>query len=259
MTIPRSIEVGGRPLGSGAIPAICVPLVGHDRDALLSELDTIVPKSPDLIEWRVDFFRGIGTIETVVDAAVMIHAAARGIPILFTRRSAAEGGEPVAIDEAAVLAVYEAVCAAKKIDIIDYELVNPPARFARLREVSRTHGVAMIGSYHNFESTPATGELLERCLEAERRGADIAKIAVMPKTTRDVLTLLSATHDASRSLDIPVIGMSMGAQGSVSRIVGGVFGSALTFAVGKSSSAPGQIPIEDLRVVLATVKRAEGE
>ena len=37
-------------------------------------------------------------------------------------------------------------------------------------------------------------------------------------------------------------------------MAGFVYGSALTWAVGKSSSAPGQIPIEDLRVVLATVR-----
>jgi 3-dehydroquinate dehydratase-1 len=50
----------------------------------------------------------------------------------------------------------------------------------------------------------------------------------------------------------------MGPFGSVSRMVGGVFGSALTFAVGKSSSAPGQVPIEALRSVLAVVERAVG-
>ena len=43
----------------------------------------------------------------------------------------------------------------------------------------------------------------------------------------------------------------MGAYGSLSRMVGFVYGSALTWAVGKSSSAPGQVPIEDLRAVLA--------
>jgi 3-dehydroquinate dehydratase-1 len=42
-------------------------------------------------------------------------------------------------------------------------------------------------------------------------------------------------------------------------MIGGVFGSALTFAVGKSSSAPGQIPIEELRTVLATVRRSTGK
>ena len=73
------------------------------------------------------------------------------------------------------------------------------------------------------------------------------------------MTLLAATFEASQSLlDIPLISMSMGPYGSISRMVGGVFGSALTFAVGKSSSAPGQMPIEELRAVLATVRRSTG-
>jgi 3-dehydroquinate dehydratase-1 len=40
----------------------------------------------------------------------------------------------------------------------------------------------------------------------------------------------------------------------MSRLASGVFGSALTFAVGESSSAPGQIPIEELRAVLETLR-----
>jgi 3-dehydroquinate dehydratase-1 len=41
--------------------------------------------------------------------------------------------------------------------------------------------------------------------------------------------------------------MSMGEEGGITRIAGGLFGSDLTFALGKASSAPGQIPIADLR------------
>jgi 3-dehydroquinate dehydratase-1 len=114
----------------------------------------------------------------------------------------------------------------------------------------------MIMSYHNFQSTPGKEALVAKFLEAERLGADIGKVAVMPESPEDVLTLLGAVWQASEAGHIPLIGMSMGGFGALSRIVGGVFGSALTFAVGKSSSAPGQIAIEDLRIALATVGRA---
>jgi 3-dehydroquinate dehydratase-1 len=87
-------------------------------------------------------------------------------------------------------------------------------------------------------------------------GADVAKVAVMPKTEQDVLALLAATDRARRTISLPLISMSMGGIGSLSRIMGWVYGSAATFAVGKSSSAPGQIAIEDLRSVLATVRKA---
>ena len=57
-------------------------------------------------------------------------------------------------------------------------------------------------------------------------------------------------------MGLPLISMSMGAYGSLSRMMGWVYGSTVTFAVGKSSSAPGQVPIEELRAVLATTRKA---
>ena len=91
---------------------------------------------------------------------------------------------------------------------------------------------------------------------AERLGADVAKVAVMPSDAQDVLALLAATDRARQTLSIPLISMSMGGVGSLSRIMGWVYGSAATFAVGQTSSAPGQIAIEDLRTVLAIMQRA---
>ena len=146
------------------------------------------------------------------------------------------------------------------LDLVDYELGNPADRsspaFAR---ASREFGIGLVGSYHNFQSTPDVATLVGKFRDAQTHGADVGKVAAMPKSRDDVLALLTATDEASRTLDIPLISMSMGPFGSVSRMVGGVFGSALTFAVGKSSSAPGQIPIEELRSVLATVRRAAGQ
>jgi len=57
-------------------------------------------------------------------------------------------------------------------------------------------------------------------------------------------------------LTIPLISMSMGAYGSLTRIATFAFGSSLTFAVAGQSSAPGQIPIGVLRSVLPVVRKA---
>ena len=111
-------------------------------------------------------------------------------------------------------------------------------------------------SFHDFQRTPPLQELLERFRQAQALGADLAKVAVMPQHPADVLTLLQATWQASEELAIPVAGMAMGALGAVSRVAGGEFGSALTFAVGQAASAPGQLPIEDLRAALAALRRA---
>ena len=81
--------------------------------------------------------------------------------------------------------------------------------------------------------------------------ADIPKIAVMPKSVADVITLLDATHTMkTQYADRPLITMSMGGKGVISRLAGEVFGSAFTFGAGKEASAPGQIQVADLRMVL---------
>ena len=252
----QPICINGKPLAGGALPIIITPLVGATREAILDEVAFIVPKQPDLLEWRVDFFAAIGDSQAVIATAEAIRAAAGGIPVLLTRRNVSEGGAPIAIAEAAVVAMYGAACRARCVEMIDYELSNAPDDLRQLREISAANGVAMIMSYHNFALTPDAATLDDKFAAAQRLGADVGKVAVMPKTAADVLTLLAATDRASQTLAIPLISMSMGGVGSLSRIMGWVYGSAATFAVGKSSSAPGQIAIEELRLVLATVRKA---
>ncbi len=252
----RPILVQGKPLGGGALPIIITPLVGKSEAEILDEVAAIVPKAPDLLEWRIDFFADIGNTAAVVKTALAIRKAAGGIPVLLTRRNASEGGAPIAIAEAQVVAMYVAACEARCVELIDYELSNAPADLQRLREVSAANGITMIMSYHNFQMTPDAATLDAKFAAAERLGADVAKVAVMPQAPPDVLALLAATYRASQTIRLPLISMSMAGVGSLSRIVGWVYGSAATFAVGKSSSAPGQIAIEELRAVLATVRKA---
>ncbi|MDR2113107.1 MAG: type I 3-dehydroquinate dehydratase, partial [Candidatus Accumulibacter sp.] len=252
----RLIEARGKTLGGGSPPIIITPLVGKTRAEVLGEVAAIVPKQPDLLEWRIDFFQAIGDIPAVIDTARAIRAAAGGVPVLLTRRCASEGGQPLAIDEPAVVAMYRAACEAKCVELIDYELSNAPEDIEALRAVSKANGIGMIMSYHDFRATPDAATLDGKFIAAAKRGADVAKVAVMPAGERDVLELLAATSRAREALDLPVISMSMGGVGSLSRIVGWVYGSAATFAVGKSSSAPGQIAIEDLRAALSITRRA---
>lgn len=254
----KPIELNGKPLGAAGLPAICAPLVGRTREQLVAEAAAVAAKRPDLLEWRVDFFDAIADTAAVLETATALRAAGSGLPLLFTRRSQREGGEPTGLAEPQALALYRAICEHRAADLIDYEMGNDAAHVRALRESSKAHGVALVLSYHNFKETPPLEQLLERFAQAERMGADVAKVAVMPQDPQDVLRLLEATAQASRRLAIPVVSMAMAALGSVSRLCGGAFGSAMSFAVGQSSSAPGQMPIEDVRAGLAILARAMG-
>lgn len=252
----KRIHVGGKILGRADRPLICTPLVGRTREAVLEEMAIIVPKGPDLIEWRVDFFEGIGDIASVIELASQIRAAAAGIPIIFACRAVDEGGGASVLAESDILKLYVAACASRCVDIIDYEMSNSAANVAMLRDASIANGVTMIMSYHNHRATPSDAEITGKFVDAERLGADVAKVVVMPKRSEDVLALLGATLKASRKCRIPLISMSMGGMGSLSRVFGWAYGSAVTFAAGKNCSAPGQMSIEELRPVLASVRHA---
>jgi 3-dehydroquinate dehydratase-1 len=255
--IPKSrpIDIRGRRLGSGDAPLICTPVVGRTRDAVLGELATVLAKQPDLVEWRVDFFAEIADTGAVTDLAAEMRRRAAGTPILFTRRSDQEGGGKVPLSEDEVVALYEAVCRSGSVDIVDYETGNPADRVRRVRDASRAGGVRMIQSCHNFTATPPREEMMAKLAAAERQGADIAKLTVMPASLEDILALLAVTAEAANALPIPVMTMSMGGYGSLTRMFGWVFGSAITFAVGDRSSAPGQVPIDDLRAVVAITRK----
>lgn len=256
MQTAKPIELHGKPVAGGKFPLICTPLVGRTRDQILGEVQIVVAKKPDILEWRVDFFEDIANPAEVVSVASAIKAAAAGIPLLFTRRSMREGGEKIALSEEKVIALYRAMCESRQIDLIDFEMSNDLAHIALVREAAKANDIKLVLSFHNFSFTPGLETLGQRFLQAEQLGADIAKVAVMPRNLEDVLTLLGATLSASQKLRIPLISMSMGPYGSLTRLFGWTFGSALTFAVGASSSAPGQVPIEDLNTVLSILQKS---
>jgi 3-dehydroquinate dehydratase-1 len=253
----KTIEIRGKTLG-GDTPLICTPLVGRTRERILAEARSVVAKRPDVIEWRVDYFEAIADTAEVLGVGRALRAAVGDLPVIFTRRSIKEGGERIAIGDEEVVRLYDAVGASRLVDFIDFEMGNDPEHVKRVRESTRANETRLILSYHNFGYTPGVDFMVQRFLEAERLGADVAKVAVMPRDRKDVLALIAATAEADAKGRIPLISMAMGPLGSVTRMIGGVFGSSLSFAVGEAASAPGQIPIADLAAVFDIIRRARG-
>lgn len=216
------------PVDRIAYPAICAPLVARTQAALAQEAADVAAKQPDLLEWRVDFFEGLADAKAVAAALESIHAASGGLALLFTRRSSKEGGEPIAASEDQVLSAYAAACGSGRVALVDFEMGNDPAHVRRVREQSLAHGVKLVLSFHDFAGTPEAAVLDEKFALAQELGADVAKVAVMPRSMDDVLRLLAATLRASQSLRIPVVSMSMGGPGALTRLCGAQFGSAMT-------------------------------
>ena len=224
-------------LGEG-IPKICAPLVESGFDSLIREAGRFTTLPVDVAEWRADWYTGIldpGTLDMVMP--VLARTLGR-IPLLFTYRTLLE----------------QAICSGSA-DLVDIELFSDDHTVRDLIKLAHANNVGVILSNHDFTATPDEKELLKRLERMDFLGADIAKIAVMPQSAGDVLTLLSATEKASRTLSCQVISMSMKGTGLISRLSGEVFGSCLTFGAAGGASAPGQIDVGELRGILETIHR----
>ncbi|SDH26584.1 3-dehydroquinate dehydratase [Alteribacillus persepolensis] len=229
--------------------SVCSALVAKSETELMYQAETVYEKKPDVIEWRVDFFEQIHHTDAVITTAAKLREKVGNIPLLLTIRSEKEGGEPIPLDERETVDLLKRVCETNSADLVDYELEQHPADIEALLHTAKAHGVKVILSYHSFDKTPSEADMLAKLEKAAAYQADIGKLAVMPVNMTDVLSVLKVTQQSYEQMDIPVITMSMGADGALTRLVGWKFGSALTFAVGSQSSAPGQIPMEVVKQV----------
>jgi 3-dehydroquinate dehydratase-1 len=241
----RNVVIGG------PLPLICLPLVAATRAELIDQAQGLTALQPDLVEWRVDGFAAVEDEAACLSALGELRATIGEIPLIFTCRMQREGGLRT-LAPAKRLEIIIAAIASGDVDLVDIELGNGREFIDAVRQHSRVHGVALILSSHNFTETPDEASIYNTLLAAWQAGADIPKLAVMPRDYGDVLVLLSATNRARNSvIDSPLVTISMGELGAVSRVVGGLFGSDITFAVGRAASAPGQIPIAQLRSGMA--------
>lgn len=255
----RTVDLRDVVLGAGRTKVI-VPLTGGDADEVLARAERLVRADLDIVEWRIDHLDGGSAadgsdLDAILGIARRLVPVLAGRPLLATFRTAAEGGErelsaPVYADLAVALAESGAV------DAIDLELFREEAAVRRALAASHAAGVPVIMSSHDFDATPDRDELVARLRRMQEIGADVCKLAVMPRDPGDVLALLDATWTMrTRYADRPLITMAMGELGVTSRLAGGVFGSAATFAMVGQASAPGQIEVAELQRVLGLLGR----
>lgn len=241
----------------GPKPLICLPLVGTSREKILQEAEELVALHPDLLEWRIDAYEKVESTADCLTVLQELRQSIVEIPLIFTCRIDLEGGLKKITREKRIQ-LYSAAIASGNIDIVDIELCNGEEFVKVIKERAAANNVKVILSYHNFKETPSEAFIYSKLVEAQTAGADIAKLAAMPQNYADVLTLLSATNRARKErVQVPIVTMSMGEEGAISRLAGGLFGSDITFAMGLQASAPGQIPIKDLQTGMALLYNLE--
>ena len=286
-----SLTWGGRSIpGPDGLPAVAVSLTGPRLAHARTQARSAVDAGADVLELRVDLLEEAGALAAsdpldAAAAAAQVLECLRGLgeaidvadgadadgsaPLLLTCRTAAEGGQ-ARLDDAA----YGALLCSVLDGLADWAPERRPAaidvevqRGCLRRVCAQAHGLGIdvVASFHDFEATPADEVLEEVLARMACEGADLAKIAVWPTSADDVARLLGVCARATAGTGegagpgVPVAAMSMGALGAVSRVAP-AFGSALTFAVvpdeqGETrASAPGQMPIQDVRRCLELLR-----
>ncbi|MGI5932853.1 MAG: type I 3-dehydroquinate dehydratase [Eubacterium sp.] len=243
-----SFEVRGITFGSGK-PVICIPIVEKDAEGILEQARRLAKLQVSMVEWRADCFAQLAEMDAVEAVLRQLREILKDIVLLFSIRTVHQGGN-AAIDEKLIIRLNEMAASGGLVDFVDlefFEASKPIREIARLKK----KGVRVIASHHDFEKTPDDRILHMLMDQMYSGGADIAKIAVYPKSREDVLRLMKFTEDTGRHYpDLVVVTMAMGNLGVLSRISGELTGSAITFGTCGAESAPGQIPFEELTQIL---------
>lgn len=245
----RTFQVRDWIFGEGK-PKICVPIVEETQEAIWKKAEEAADLEIEVAEWRVDFYQDVFSEDALVETLQGLKQRLKEKALLFTFRTKQEGGN-LAIKTEDYYQLNEK--AASYVDFVDIEaFLDREKTVAEVKKLQAL-GARVFLSNHDFEKTVSEEEIVQRLSWMQQQGADVAKIALMPKDKEDVVTLLSATRKADKLLKIPIITMSMGKLGIISRVSGTFTGSAMTFASLGKISAPGQIPVEDMRKFLEII------
>jgi len=241
------ITIHGCAIGEGR-PKVIIPIVEPTETAVLEKAAEFSTLCTDCVEWRVDLFEGAADLGAIARCLAKLRVALKDKLLLVTFRTKAEGGN-VALAHEEYLHFIHTVLDTDCADLIEFFTAG--TALPALIEDAHTAGAVVVCSSHDFQKTPSRSELVSRMVQMQQAGADLPKLAVMPQNRTDVLELLAATAEmADQHPETPVITMSMGALGAVSRLCGEALGSAMTFANPGQASAPGQVSLGVVNEVL---------
>ena len=203
------------------------------------------------LELRADLLADPTQVRAALDAVRAALEAAPGacrLPLLLTYRSATEGGKGAGHGQGYEDYLASLLQMRPPVAALDIEMACPASK--ALVAEAKAGGYDVVGSCHDFTATPSRAQIAEKLVQITADGADITKVAYMPRSAQDVAALRHAAHDfADAYPHQPLIAISMGQLGAPSRTD---LANCLTFATiaDGAASAPGQATIAHVRAWL---------
>ncbi|MDE4039411.1 type I 3-dehydroquinate dehydratase [Acinetobacter pittii] len=231
-----------------------VPITAKTKEQALAQAQVIANTADaDLAEFRIDLLSFASDTKQVIALGHELKKILGNKPMIATIRTKNEGGQ-LEISDVDYGKTYQAYLKNPFMDWLDVEMFRDQKVVSEIVQKAHQKKVLVVMSNHDFQKTPSQDEIEKRLLKQDQMGADILKIAVMPKSKQDVFTLMNATLKVSQQTTKPLLTMSMGQLGTISRVATANMGGSYSFGMIGQASAPGQIDVTKLKQILQTVQ-----
>jgi 3-dehydroquinate dehydratase / shikimate dehydrogenase len=219
------------------LPKVCVAVIGADGAEIVEKAEAL-SRDNSLLEFRLDYLPRPGLAIPKLKQFAEYHPH---VIVIATCRRAAGGGKFRGTIASQLDILSKAAAAGCQLIDLEFQsaLRCKPAQLQKLRERA-----ALILSFHDFHGTRKLEETVEKMA---RIPADFYKVVGMATTLYDNVRMMKFLEN--KGAEHSLVGMCMGEQGVISRVLGVRAGSAFTFGAlsADERTAPGQLTAQELR------------
>src|ERR1700676_662503 len=219
------------------LPRVCVAVAASDPGALIEKAEGLVRDTP-FLELRLDYLPKPALALPKIKHFLETHS---GLTVISTCRRVASGGKfRGSIASQLHLLAKGAAAGCQLVDVeLQTALKCKPDQLQKLRARA-----GLILSFHDFRGTKKLDETLEKMRAFP---ADFYKVVGTATTLSDNVTMIQFLGRESDNHSL--VGVCMGEQGIISRVLGVRAGSVFTFAAVSQDekTASGQVTAQELR------------
>ena len=221
------------------LPRLCIAVVGADAPTMVERAESLVRDNP-FLELRLDYLSQPLAALPKLKNFLELHPEAT---FIATCRRAVNGGKFKGSVANQIAILRKA--ADSGFQLVDLELQSVEAlKATELHDLSDR--VGLIISHHNFK---ATKNIDRQFADMNKYPADFYKLVSTATSLHDNVVMMRLLEENSAKHEM--VGLCMGEQGIISRVLGVRAGSVFTFgsAAKGEETAPGQVLAGELRDV----------
>ena len=221
---------------------LCVAIQADSAAEMMERAEAAL-KDAKFVELRLDYLAKPVAALPMVKEFLAEHRDVTAIATCRRKEHGGNFGQSLTAELDLLLKAAEAGCQIVDLEVESAEEAKP-AQLEHFRARLHEAGTALLVSFHDFTRTKGLEQAAARIEAFE---PEFVKVVSTARTLADNLAVLRLIED--RSLTAHVVGIAMGEEGLLSRVLGPRAGAAFTFASSGDGveTAPGQVTARTLR------------